>query len=253
MAFIKVLKTRAYYKRFQVKFRRRREGKTDFYARRRLIQQDKNKYDSKKYRFCVRRTNTKFICQIIYPTIQGDKVMCQADSFELKKFGVDTGLANYAAAYATGLLCARRLLTDLGMADMYKGVENVDADYFDVYEKGKVQDRRPFKALLDVGLVRTTTGNKVFGAMKGAVDGGVFIPHNTKRFPGYQIEKTAAATGKRGKVLEKGKTIGNYDAKVHRDRIFGIHVQTYMELLKKESKDRYKTQFSKWDATLTKA
>lgn len=26
--------------------------------------------------------------------------------------------------------------------------------------------RRPFRALLDVGLVRTTTGNRVFGALK---------------------------------------------------------------------------------------
>src|SRR5688500_12062254 len=115
MAFVKNIKTKAYYKRFQVKFRRRRQAKTDFYARRRLIQQDKNKYDSKKYRFCVRRTNRRIICQIIFATIQGDKVMCQADSFELKRFGVDSGLTNYAAAYATGLLCARRLLTDLGM------------------------------------------------------------------------------------------------------------------------------------------
>jgi len=27
-------------------------------------------------------------------------------------------------------------------------------------------ERRPFRALLDVGLVRTTTGNRVFGALK---------------------------------------------------------------------------------------
>ena len=252
MAFIKVLKTKSYYKRFQVKFRRRREGKTDFYARRRLIQQDKNKYESKKYRYCVRRTNRRIITQIIYATIQGDKVLCQADSFELKKYGVDCGLTNYASAYATGLLCARRLLNNLGMADMYKGVESVDGDYYDIYEKGQVQDRRPFKALLDVGLVRTTTGNRVFGAMKGAVDGGLFIPHNTKRFPGYHLEKGAAQTGKRGKVVEKGKATGNYNAKEHRDHIFGLHVQGYMDSLKKENKDRYKSQFSKWDASMTK-
>jgi large subunit ribosomal protein L5e len=253
MAFIKVLKTKSYHKRYQVKFRRRREGKTDFYARRRLIQQDKNKYESKKYRFCVRRTNRRIITQVIYATIQGDKVLCQADSFELRRYGVDSGLTNYAAAYATGLLCARRLLNDLGMADTYKGVENVDGDYFDVYEKGQVQDRRPFKALLDVGLVRTTTGNRVFGAMKGAVDGGLFIPHNTKRFPGYHLEKATATTGKRGKVVEKGKASGNYNAKEHRDHIFGLHVQGYIDALKKENKDRYKSQFGKWDQTITKA
>jgi large subunit ribosomal protein L5e len=77
------------------------------------------------------------------------------------------------------------------MADMYKGVEAADGEFFDVYEKDKGvnEDRRPFRALLDVGLVRTTTGNRVFGALKGAVDGGIHIPHNTKRFPGYHIEK----------------------------------------------------------------
>ena len=250
MAFVKLLKTKAYYKRYQVKFRRRREGKTDYYARRRLIQQDKNKYDSKKYRFVVRRTNKRIICQIIYSTIQGDRVFCQADSFELKKFGVDSGLTNYASAYATGLLCARRLLADLGMADLYKGIETPDGEYFDVYEKG-VQDRRPFKALLDVGLVRTTAGNRVFGAMKGAVDGGIYIPHNTKRFPGYHLEKAQAVTGKRGKVVEKGKAQGQYNAKEHRDHIYGLHVQGYMDHLKKENKDKFNTQFSKWQKTLT--
>ena len=61
--------------------------------------------------------------------------MAQADSFELKKFGIESGLTNYPAAYATGLLVARRLLTELGLAEIYKGVENIDGDFFDVYEK----------------------------------------------------------------------------------------------------------------------
>lgn len=101
--------------------------------------------------------------------------------------------------------------------------------------------------------MRTTTGNRVFGALKGAVDGGIFVPHNTKRFPGYHLEKAQAQTGKRGKVIEKGKAEGTYNAKEHRDHIYGLHVQGYMDHLKKENKDRFKKQFSKWDATLTKA
>uniref|UniRef100_A0A7N1A283 Uncharacterized protein n=1 Tax=Kalanchoe fedtschenkoi TaxID=63787 RepID=A0A7N1A283_KALFE len=40
-------------------------------------------------------------------------------------------------------------------------------------------DRRPFCALLDVALLRTTTGNRVFGALKGALDGGLDIPLNS--------------------------------------------------------------------------
>ena len=115
MAFVKNVKTKAYYKRFQVKNRRRREGKTDYYARRRLIQQDKNKYDTKKYRLVVRRTNRKIIIQVIWATIQGDRILAQSNSSELKRFGVEAGLTNYAAAYATGLLTARRLLTNLGL------------------------------------------------------------------------------------------------------------------------------------------
>ena len=200
----------------------------------------------------VRRTNRRIITQVIYATIQGDKVVAQADSFELRRFGVEAGLTNYAAAYATGLLLGRRLLTELGMNDIYKGVENVDGDYYDVYEKGLNEDKRPFKAVLDVGLVRTTVGNRVFGALKGAVDGGLHIPHNTKRFPGYHIEKQAAATGKRGKVVEKGKRVGAFNAKEHRDHIMGVHVQNYMDLLKKEKNDRFKKQFKRWEATMTK-
>ena len=71
MGYIKVLKTSAYMKRYQVKFRRRREGKTDYQARRRLVVQDKNKYNSPKYRLVVRFTNKHCICQIIYSEIVG--------------------------------------------------------------------------------------------------------------------------------------------------------------------------------------
>jgi large subunit ribosomal protein L5e len=181
-------------------------------------------------------------------------VLCQANSTDLKKYGLEAGFTNYAACYATGLLVARRLLTQLGMNDLYKGVEAADGEFFDVYEKGVNEDRRPFRALLDVGLVRTTTGSRVFGVLKGAVDGGIHVPHNTKRFPGYHLEKKEAVAGKRGKtVAEKGKISGAYNAKEHRDHIFGAHIQTYMDLLKKENNSRFKKQFSAWETALAKA
>ena len=41
--FVKLVKDKAYFKRFQVKFRRRREGKTDYYARKRLVIQVRTK------------------------------------------------------------------------------------------------------------------------------------------------------------------------------------------------------------------
>jgi len=48
----------------QVKYRRRREGKTDYYARKRLVVQAKNKYASPKYRLVVRITNKDVVCQV---------------------------------------------------------------------------------------------------------------------------------------------------------------------------------------------
>jgi large subunit ribosomal protein L5e len=251
MAFVKIIKNKAYSKRMQVKPKRRRQGKTDYYARRRLVMQRKNKYDSKKYRFVVRRTCSKFITQVIYSTMTGDKVLCAAESTELKAHGLTAGLTNYSAAYCTGLLLARRLLKQVGLADMYKGNDKVDGEHFNV--DSNIQDKRPFKALMDVGIQRTTTGARIFGALKGACDGGLNIPHNTKRFPGYHRAKVEVITNKRGKTTDTEKTASSYDPKMMRDRIFGGHVTTYMNALKKEDAAKYKRQFSQWEKCLTAA
>jgi len=159
------------------------------------------------------------ICQVIYATILGDITYCRADSTELKKWGLTAGLTNYAAAYCTGLLVARRLLKKAGLDKQYGGAAKVDGEDYDVVTAHKEGERKPFKAILDVGLTRTTTGNKVFACLKGACDGGLHIPHSTRRFPGY-------------KVAEKGET---YNAKGHRERIFGLHVDKYIKLAKKDA------------------
>lgn len=104
-----MVKSKAYFKRFQVKFRRRREGKTDFYARKRLVVQDKNKYNTPKYRMIVRLSNKDITCQIAYARLEGDRIVAAAYSHELPRYGVKVGLTNYAAAYCTGLLLARRV------------------------------------------------------------------------------------------------------------------------------------------------
>mmetsp|Transcript_49570 Transcript_49570/g.67520 ORF Transcript_49570/g.67520 Transcript_49570/m.67520 type:complete len:134 (+) Transcript_49570:57-458(+) len=103
MAFLKVLKTPAYFKRFQVAKRRRREGKTDFKARRKMVSQDKNKFNNRKYRLIVRITNRRCICQVAYATIRGDMIVASATSTDLAGFGISVGHKNYAACYATGL------------------------------------------------------------------------------------------------------------------------------------------------------
>jgi large subunit ribosomal protein L5e len=101
MGFVKVIKNKAYFKRYQVKYKRRREGVTDYKARKKLVVQDKNKYNTPKYRMIVRFTNKDIICQVAYARLQGDVVICSAYAHELPRYGVKVGLTNYAAAYCT--------------------------------------------------------------------------------------------------------------------------------------------------------
>lgn len=226
MGFVKVVKNVPYFKRYQVKYRRRREGKTDYYARKRLVVQDRNKYNTQKYRLIVRFTNKDIICQIAYARIDGDKIVCAAYAHELPKYGVKVGLTNYAAAYCTGLLLARRLLKKFNLDSIYAGVEEVTGEQYQV----ESVDGSPgaFRCYLDVGLARTTTGARIFGAMKGAVDGGLDIPHGVKRFPGYDGESK------------------EFHADVHRKHIFGQHVADYMRLLQQDDDEAYKKQFARF-------
>ncbi|KAK9280904.1 hypothetical protein L1049_003795 [Liquidambar formosana] len=223
--FVKAQKSRAYSKRFQVKFKRRREGKTDYRARIRLINQDKNKYNTPKYRFVVRFTNKDIIAQITSASIAGDLVLAAAYAHELPRYGLEVGLTNYTAAYCTGLLLARRVLKMLEMDEDYEG--NVEATGED-FSVEPAESRRPFRALLDVGLIRTTTGNRVFGALKGALDGGLDIPHSHKRFAGFNKENK------------------QFDAEVHRKYIFGGHVSAYMKALMEDEPEKYQSHFSEY-------
>ena len=115
---------------------------------------------------------------------------------------------------------ARRALTKLGLADKYQGVAEPDGTIALTEALDDEDAPRPFKCYLDVGLKRTSTGSRVFGALKGASDGGLYIPHNEKRFPGYDPE---------GKQL---------DSEVLKKYIFGGHVAEYMESLEEEDDER---------------
>ncbi|KAF5184340.1 60S ribosomal protein L5 [Thalictrum thalictroides] len=225
MVFVKSQKSRAYFKRYQVKFRRRRAGKTDYRARIRLINQDKNKYGTPKYRFVVRFTNKDVIAQIVSASIAGDMILASAYAHELPRYGLEVGLTNYAAAYCTGLLLARRVLKTLEMDEEYEG--NVEATGED-FSIEPTDSRRPFRALLDVGLIRTTTGNRVFGALKGALDGGLDIPHSDKRFAGFKKEEK------------------QLDAEVHRKYVYGGHVAAYMKTLMEDEPEKYQTHFCEY-------
>jgi large subunit ribosomal protein L5e len=223
MGFVKVLKTKAYFKRFQVKFKRRREGKTDYGARQQLIWQDKDKYGTPKYRLVVRVTNKRVICQIFYARIKGDICVTSATSKELPRYGVKVGLTNYSAAYCTGLLLARRVLKLMKLDSIYAGLEEATGEVYNVEQvKGKSHS---FRCFLDTGLARTSTGANIFGALKGAVDGGLEIPHSTKRFPGHGQDDS-------------------YKPEVHKARIFGRHVADYIKQLQDDGdEERLKRQF----------
>jgi large subunit ribosomal protein L5e len=136
------------------------------------------------------------------------------------------GLTNYAASYATGLLLARRVLTNLKLADKYQGKTDINGEDFNVVPLD--DGPNPFCALLDVGLRRTTTGAKIFGAMKGACDGGLNIPHTERRFVGYDAE---------AKKL---------DPAVLRKYIYGGHVADYMKSIKEDNPPKFERLFSKY-------
>ncbi|KAG5394675.1 hypothetical protein IGI04_024638 [Brassica rapa subsp. trilocularis] len=159
MVFVKPQKKQAYFKRYQVKFRRRRDGKTDYRARIRLINQDKNKFNTPKYRYVVRFTNKDIVAQIVSATITGDIVLASAYAHELPRYGLKAGLTNYAAAYCTSLLLARRVLQMLEMDAEYEGNAEI-------------------RLIL----------NKYDNESVGALDGGLDIPHSDKRFAGFNKE-----------------------------------------------------------------
>jgi len=134
-------------------------------------------------------------------------------------------LTNYAAAYATGLLVARRLLQKLKLDKKFLGEKEATGKFVKQDEDAFVGER-PFKVLLDVGLVRTSTGARVFAAMKGAFDGGLFLKHGAKRFPGFNKED------------------GKFNPEILRKYIYGGHVAAYMKKLQAEEPESYKKQFS---------
>jgi len=232
MGFVKLVKNKAYFKRFQVKYKRRREGKTDYYARKRLVAQDKNKFATPKYRFVVRFTNKDIICQVVSTKIKGDICHAAAYSHELGRYGLKVGLTNYSAAYCVGLLCARRLLKKFNLDTKFVGTEEVTAEFEDAFVHNEDEDSEinAFHALLDVGLKPTTLGSKIFSAMKGAFDGGLEIPHTNKKFYGFDADEK------------------EYDAEAHKERILGGHVSGYMEALQEEEPEEYEKKFSQYVA-----
>lgn len=133
---------------YNVAFRRRREGKTNYRLRKKLI-------SSGLPRIVARRTRKHIITQLVKPTIEGDIIITSAHSRELRKeYGYKGNLNNIPSSYLTGFLCGNKIIK--------KGIE---------------------KAVLDIGLQTPSRGARVFAILKGFLDAGVNIPHNVKMLP----------------------------------------------------------------------
>lgn len=133
--------------RYRVPYRRRREAKTDYKARRTLA-------TSSRPRLVVRPSDRNITIQLVESKIEGDYVLVQAGSAELEKYGWKGGRKNTPSAYLLGLLAGKKALS--------KGIE---------------------AANLDIGLSRPTKGSKVFAAVKGVIDSGLEVPCDSDILP----------------------------------------------------------------------
>ncbi len=133
--------------RYFIPFRRRREGRTDYYARGKLLL-------SEHPRMVVRRTNREIIIQLSVPDQAGDRTLVAAYSRELAGYGYTGPGSNTPASYLTGILFGARCRK---------------AGY-------------P-AAILDIGLRRASPGARVFAALKGALKAGLSVPHSADVLP----------------------------------------------------------------------
>lgn len=148
-------------------FRRRREGKTNFKKRLNLLV-------SGTPRLVVRRTNTKIITQIVKSDCGQDKTIVAVDSSFLAKAGWKNSLKGIPSAYLTGLHLAK------------------------VAKSKKVTN-----AILDIGILTPTKGAKIFAVLKGAVDGGLDIPHSDTNIPSDDRISGAHVDAYRKKTVSK--------------------------------------------------
>lgn len=133
--------------RYCTKFRRRREGKTDYKARKALIV-------SGRPRLVTRASINNVIAQVIVAKPKGDEVLVSAHSRELGKFGWKAPRGNLPAAYLTGYLC--------GLKAKAAGVQ---------------------EAIFDIGLYAPTKGARIFAVLKGVLDAKLNVPHSEDKLP----------------------------------------------------------------------
>ncbi|MFA6952900.1 MAG: 50S ribosomal protein L18 [Candidatus Methanomethylophilaceae archaeon] len=133
--------------RYRVAFRRRREGRTDYYARRKLL-------TGGNTRAVVRRSNKNVSIQFEEFGMGGDKVVASATSKELAKYGWDRSCSSVPAAYLTGYLAGKKAVK--------AGIEY---------------------AVLDIGMQNPKYGGVLFATVAGMCDAGLEVPHGEDVLP----------------------------------------------------------------------
>jgi len=131
-------------KRILVPYRRRREQRTDYKKRLKLLL-------SGKPRLVVRFTNTKIVAQIITFGSTGDTVLAAQDSTALKNHGWIYSFKNIPAAYLTGML--------LGKKALQQGCS---------------------EAIFDTGFKLLPPKGRLAAFLQGAVEAGLLVPHGSK-------------------------------------------------------------------------
>jgi large subunit ribosomal protein L18 len=132
---------------YRVHFRRRREGKTDYRRRLRLLL-------SRIPRIVVRKSNHYIRMQLVSTEQVGDNTLISVNSAELAKLGYKGSFSNCSAAYLTGIV--------FGIRAREAGFNH---------------------AILDIGRQTPIHGSNVYAALKGAIDSGMSIPHDPAVFP----------------------------------------------------------------------
>lgn len=133
---------------YKVPFRRRREGKTDYRLRRKLVL-------SGKPLLVVRKTNKNVIVQVVKPEVSGDRTLVASSSMELKhRFKWLGSGKNAPAAYLTGYLA--------GLKAVKLGIR---------------------EAILHMGLHRPVKYSTIFAALKGFIEAGIKVPHAEEVLP----------------------------------------------------------------------
>jgi large subunit ribosomal protein L18 len=130
--------------------RRRREARTDYHQRLRLLK-------SGKPRLVARTSNKHVRAQLVIMGDQGDRTLASAHSSDLRDYGWEAPTGNLPAAYLTGFLAGKRAV-EAGLDE----------------------------AVLDIGLNTATPGNKVFAVQEGAIDAGLDVPHNESVFADWE-------------------------------------------------------------------